>query len=63
MEKRMMNLEIRSVDEGSRQLIGYASTFDEEYTLLRDRWGENFMSVFDLERLRRRYVKMKLLCC
>ena len=42
MEKRMMNLEIRSVDDGSRKLVGYASTFDEEYTLLRDRWGEKF---------------------
>ena len=38
----MMNLEIRSVDDGSRKLVGYASTFDEEYTLLRDRWGEKF---------------------
>ena len=42
MEKRMMNLEIRSVDEESRKLVGYASTFDENYTLLRDRWGEKF---------------------
>ena len=42
MEKRMMNLEIRSIDEGRRKLVGYASTFDENYTLLRDRWGEKF---------------------
>lgn len=38
----MMNLEIRSIDEGRRKLVGYASTFDENYTLLRDRWGEKF---------------------
>ena len=42
MEKRMMNLAIRSIEEGSRKLVGYASTFDENYTLLRDRWGEKF---------------------
>ncbi|CUN16648.1 HK97 family phage prohead protease [Turicibacter sanguinis] len=42
MEKRMMNLEFRSIEEGSRNLIGYASTFDENYTLLHDCWGEKF---------------------
>lgn len=42
MEKRSLNLEIRSVDVESRKIVGYASVFSEDYVELCDRWGEKF---------------------
>lgn len=42
MEKRTVNLEIRSTNVEERKLEGYAAVFNENYTLLRDRWGEKF---------------------
>ncbi len=42
MEQRTMSLEIRSADIENRKLIGYAAIFREEYTQLRDRWGDAF---------------------
>lgn len=42
MEKRTVNLEIRSTNVEERKLEGYAAVFGENYTLLRDRWGEKF---------------------
>ena len=41
-EKRTVNLEIRSTNVEERKLEGYAAVFNENYTLLRDRWGEKF---------------------
>lgn len=42
MEKRTVNLEIRSADSESRKIEGYAAVFNEEYTQLKDRWGDVF---------------------
>lgn len=42
MEQRTMSLEIRSADIENRKLVGYAAIFREEYTQLRDRWGDVF---------------------
>ena len=42
MEKRTVNLEIRSSNIEERKLEGYASVFSENYTLIRDRWGEKY---------------------
>lgn len=42
MEKRTVNLEIRSTNLEERKLEGYAAVFGENYTLLRDKWGEKF---------------------
>ena len=42
MEKRTVNLEIRSTNVEERKLEGYAAVFNENYTLLRDRDGKEF---------------------
>lgn len=44
MEKRATRLEIRQTqgDAESRTISGYASSFDEDYTLIYDYWGEKF---------------------
>lgn len=42
MEKRTVNLDIRSTNLEERKIEGYAAVFGENYTLLRDKWGEKF---------------------
>ena len=42
MEQRSASLEIRSVNEEERKIVGYAAVFSEEYVQLTDRWGEKF---------------------
>lgn len=42
MEKRTVNLDIRSSNLEERKIEGYAAVFGENYTLLRDKWGEKF---------------------
>lgn len=42
MEQRTVNLQIRSANIEERKLEGYASVFSENYTLIRDRWGEKY---------------------
>lgn len=42
MEKRMVNLEIRSANIEERKIEGYAAIFNDEYQLISDRWGEKF---------------------
>lgn len=42
MEQRTVNLEIRSSNLEERKLEGYAAVFSDEYTKLRDRWGDTF---------------------
>lgn len=42
MEKRTVNLEIRSANTEERKIEGYAAVFDENYTLIRDKWGEKY---------------------
>ena len=42
MEKRSVNLEIRSLNEEERKIEGYAAVFSENYTQLSDRWGDKF---------------------
>lgn len=41
-EQRSVKLEFRSTDFESRTIDGYASTFDENYTLIQDYYGEKF---------------------
>lgn len=44
MEIRSVNLEINNTqtDEDNRTIEGYASVFSDDYTLIRDRWGDKF---------------------
>lgn len=42
MEQRTVNLELRSTDLESRRIEGYAAIFSDEYTKLKDRWGDSF---------------------
>lgn len=42
MEQRTVNLELRDSNFEERIITGYAAIFNDEYTLLRDRWGEKF---------------------
>lgn len=42
MEQRTVNLELRDSNLEERKITGYAAVFSDEYTLLRDRWGEKF---------------------
>ncbi|MBS6601746.1 MAG: HK97 family phage prohead protease [Clostridium sp.] len=42
MEQRTVNLEIRNSNIEERKIEGYAAVFNEEYTKLKDRWGEVF---------------------
>lgn len=42
MEQRTVNLEFRSTNIEERKLEGYAAVFNDEYTKLKDRWGETF---------------------
>lgn len=42
MEKRTVNLDIRSTDIESRKIEGYAAVFNDDYTKLQDRWGDAF---------------------
>ena len=42
MEQRTVNLEIRDSNIEERKIEGYAAVFNEEYTKLKDRWGEVF---------------------
>lgn len=42
MERRTVNLEIRSTNVEERKLEGYAAVFNENYTVIRDMWGEKF---------------------
>lgn len=44
LEKRATKLEIRQAqgDAESRTVSGYASSFDDDYTLIYDAWGEKF---------------------
>lgn len=42
MEKRSVNLEIRSLNEEERKIEGYAAVFSENYTQLSDRRGDKF---------------------
>lgn len=42
MEKRTVNLQFRSTDLETRKIEGYAAIFSDEYTKLKDRWGDCF---------------------
>lgn len=42
MEKRTVNLQFRSTDLETRKIEGYAAVFSDEYTKLKDRWGDCF---------------------
>lgn len=42
MEKRTVNLQFRSTDLEARKIEGYAAIFSDEYTKLKDRWGDCF---------------------
>ncbi|MGG5463493.1 HK97 family phage prohead protease [Clostridium sp. B9] len=42
MEQRTVSLEFRSTNLETRQIEGYAAIFSDEYTKLRDRWGDSF---------------------
>lgn len=42
MEQRTVSLEIRDTNIEERKIEGYAAVFSEEYTKLKDRWGEVF---------------------
>lgn len=42
MEKRTVNLEIRSSNIEERKIEGYAAVFSDNYTLIRDKWGEKY---------------------
>ena len=42
MEKRTVSLQFRSTDLETRKIEGYAAIFSEEYTKLKDRWGDCF---------------------
>lgn len=42
MEKRTVNLQFRSTDLEKRKIEGYAAIFSDEYTKLKDRWGDCF---------------------
>lgn len=42
VEKRMVNLEIRNIGTDNRKLVGYAAVFKNEYTEVRDRYGDTF---------------------
>lgn len=42
MEKRTVSLELRSLNEDERKIEGYAAVFSDEYTKLKDRWGDTF---------------------
>lgn len=41
-EIRTVNLELRSLNKDERKIEGYAAVFSDEYTLIRDKWGEKF---------------------
>ncbi|MGL5244733.1 MAG: HK97 family phage prohead protease [Sarcina sp.] len=42
MEQRTVNLQFRSTNMEERKLEGYAAVFNDDYTKLKDRWGESF---------------------
>ncbi|WP_034438807.1 HK97 family phage prohead protease [Clostridium ihumii] len=42
MEQRTVNLEFRKANLEERKIEGYAAVFSDEYTKLRDRWGDSF---------------------
>lgn len=42
MEKRTVSLQFRNTDLETRKIEGYAAIFSDEYTKLKDRWGDCF---------------------
>lgn len=42
VEQRTVNLQFRSTNIEERKIQGYAAVFNDEYTKLKDRWGETF---------------------